>query len=287
MSFLELKNVSKGYGEGHNRTEVLSHMHLAIEEGEFVAIVGFSGSGKTTLMSLLAGLIEPDSGTVTMRGKPMQGAGPDRAIVFQNYSLLPWLTVEGNVALAVDQVFPDWSKKQRRDHVHACIKTVGLSHAYFKRPSELSGGMRQRVSVARALAMRPEVLLLDEPLSALDALTRSQLQDEFVSIWENDRRTVVLITNDVDEGILLADRIIPLTPGPRATLGPSFAVTLPRPRQREAINHDPEFKRIRNQVVSYLVDVRDRSRSNATERAPRKRPDLKPADLRGPFVNRI
>ena len=287
MGFLELNNVSKGYGEGYERTEVLSHLQLSIEEGEFVAIVGFSGSGKTTLMSLLAGLVTPDSGTVTMNGKPITGAGPDRAIVFQNYSLLPWMTVEDNVALAVDQVFADWPKEKRRQHVHKSIETVGLSHAYFKRPHELSGGMRQRVSVARALAMRPKILLLDEPLSALDALTRSQLQDEFVSIWEQDRRTVVLITNDVDEGILLADRIVPLTPGPRATLGPSFNVSLERPRDREALNHDPEFKRIRNQVVGYLVDVRDKSRKTATDRTTRPRPDLQPADLRGPFVNRI
>jgi nitrate/nitrite transport system ATP-binding protein len=280
MSFLELSHVSKSYGEGLGRTEVLGRLNLAVEEGEFVAIVGFSGSGKTTLMSLLAGLIEPDSGAVTMRGERITGAGPERAIVFQNYSLLPWLTVEQNVALAVDQVFPSWTREERRRHVHECIATVGLSHAYFKRPHELSGGMRQRVSVARALSMRPEVLLLDEPLSALDALTRAQLQDEFVSIWEKDKRTVVLITNDVDEGILLADRIIPLTPGPRATLGPSFSVTLERPRSREALNHDPEFKRIRNQVLGYLEDVRTRSRADATIRTVRKRPDLKPVDFR-------
>lgn len=288
MSLLELNHVSKGYGAGHERTEVLSNINLAIEDGEFVAIVGFSGSGKTTLISLIAGLVQADSGKVMMDGKEVTEAGPDRAIVFQNYSLLPWLTVEGNIRLAVDQVFPDWSKKQREDHVAKYIDMVSLSHASFKRPHELSGGMRQRVSVARALAMSPRVLLLDEPLSALDALTRSTLQDELTTIWERDRKTVILITNDVDEGILLADRIIPLTPGPKATLGPSFPVRLDRPRNREAMNHDPEFKRIRNKVVDYLTEVRDRAHGKVAATAPKRNaPTAKPIDVRGPRVSGV
>src|SRR4051812_28931089 len=178
MPLLELRNVSKSYLQGSGRTEVLHDVNLAIEEGEFVAIVGFSGSGKTTLISAIAGLIEPDSGQITLQGKRVTQAGPDRGVVFQNYSLMPWLTVHGNISLAVDAVFPKWTSRQRDDHTRKYIEMVGLSHAMERKPAELSGGMRQRVAVARALAMDPKILLLDEPLSALDALTRAKLQDE-------------------------------------------------------------------------------------------------------------
>ena len=181
MALLELQNVTKGFG-GEN--PVLKDINLGISKGEFVAIVGFSGAGKTTLISLIAGLVRPDSGTVTLNGTEITGPGPDRGIVFQNYSLLPWLTVYENVALAVDQVFGDWDAAKRLEHVERHIKMVNLSPARDKKPSELSGGMRQRVSVARALAMDPEILLLDEPLGALDALTRATLQDEISRIRE-------------------------------------------------------------------------------------------------------
>jgi len=210
MAFLELTSVSKGFGG----PPVLSSVNLAIERGEFVAIVGYSGSGKTTLISLIAGLTRPDSGTVKLNDLEITAPGPDRGMVFQNYSLLPWLTVTENIALAVDQVFPNHSAEKRRLLAATAIATVNLTPHAHKLPRELSGGQRQRVSVARALAMDPQILLLDEPLSALDALTRATLQDEFERIWEKDKKTVVLITNDVDEALLLADRIIPLTPGP-------------------------------------------------------------------------
>ncbi len=252
MALIELRDVEKSY-KNHC---VLSGVNLEIQEGEFVAILGFSGSGKTTLISLLAGLTQATSGTVTMRGKPIVAPGPERGVVFQNYSLLPWMTTFDNVDLAVSSVHPDWTREKRREHVTRYLEMVNLGHALGKRPSELSGGMRQRVSVARALAMNPEVLLLDEPLSALDALTRASLQDEIVRIWQRDKRTVVLITNDVDEGLLMADRIVPLTPGPNATLGPSFPVHIERPRDRRAMNHDPEFKRLRNEVIRYLSGAR-------------------------------
>jgi nitrate/nitrite transport system ATP-binding protein len=255
MAFLELKNVCKSYGAGNARTDILHDVSLSIEEGEFVAIVGFSGSGKTTLISTIAGITTPDSGTITMNGKSVKGAGPDRGIVFQSYSLMPWLTVRGNVSLAVDATFPQWRKSQRAAHVARYIEMVGLSHATDRRPAELSGGMRQRVAVARALCMQPQVLLMDEPLSALDALTRAKLQDEIEAIWERERKTVVLITNDVDEAILLADRIIPLTTGPRATLGPEFKVNLPRPRDRKAVNHDHEYQALRARITQYLLDM--------------------------------
>ncbi|MBI5024705.1 MAG: ABC transporter ATP-binding protein [Candidatus Omnitrophica bacterium] len=258
MAFLELNNVSKSYvsGPGGKRLPVLENINLKVEEGEFIAIVGFSGSGKTTLISLIAGLLNPDEGEILLRGQPVLSPGPDRGVVFQNYSLLPWLSVYGNVRLAVGKAFPSWLPRQKDRQTHKFIDLVKLTPAVAKYPRELSGGMRQRVAVARALAMNPQMLLLDEPLSALDALTRATLQDEIEKIWEKERKTVILITNDVDEGILLADRIIPLNPGPSATLGPEFPITLPRPRNRQQLNHDARYKMIRNQIIEYLMDVR-------------------------------
>lgn len=255
MAFLELKGVSKAYGDPGGRTEVLKNINLSVEEGEFIAIVGFSGSGKTTLISTIAGLVTPDSGEVTLKGETIREPGPERGIVFQSYSLMPWLTVYGNVALAVDEVFSRENSRQRKARTLRYIDMVGLSHAIDRRPAELSGGMRQRVAVARALAMSPEILLLDEPLSALDALTRAKLQDEIERIWEQDKRTVVLITNDVDEAILLADRVIPLLPGPNASLGKEFKVSLPRPRDHVTIGEDPAFKELRREITGYLMKI--------------------------------
>jgi len=280
MAFLELKNVSKGFGPKTSRSEILSDINLQIEKGEFVTIVGYSGAGKTTLISLIAGLIGPDAGTITLNDLEITAPGPDRGIVFQNYSLLPWLTVYENIYLAVDQVFKNWAPAKKALHTEKYIEMVNLTPAREKRPSELSGGMRQRVSVARALSMDPQILLLDEPLSALDALTRATLQDEINRIWENDQKTVVLITNDVDEGILLSDRIIPLSAGPDATLGPSIPVNIPRPRDRKSINHDPRFKEIRATVVDYLLKSNARSRSAVTRTL--SLPDIEPEDLSVP-----
>ncbi len=260
MPILELSNVHKGFGPPNNRSEVLTDINLAIEENEFVAIVGFSGSGKSTLVNLLAGLETPDTGSVVFEDAPITGPHPDRGIVFQNYSLLPWLTVTGNVELAVKQVFPQMAKPERKQHVAKYIEMVNLTPASWKRPKELSGGMRQRVSVARTLAMQPKLLLLDEPLGALDALTRAQLQDEILNIWDREKKTVVLITNDVDEAVLMADRIIPLTPGPKATLGQPFRVDLQRPRDRTTLNFNPDFKRIRNRVTNYLMDLNEEAK---------------------------
>jgi nitrate/nitrite transport system ATP-binding protein len=264
MALLEISGLSKSYGTGAARTEVLHDVNLSIEAGEFVAIVGFSGSGKTTLISTIAGLLTPDSGEIRLRDKPITTAGPDRGVVFQSYSLMPWLTVEGNIALAVDAVYPQWTKEQRREHVAKQIELVGLAHAAGRRPAQLSGGMRQRVAVARALATNPEILLLDEPLSALDALTRGRLQDEIEALWRRERKTVVMVTNDVDEALLLADRIIPLLPAPRATLGREFRVEQSRPRNRHAANHDAEYRRLRAEITQYLIDA-DRQRAQPEE----------------------
>jgi len=255
MPILALQAVSKGYGEGDARARVLKDVSLAVEPGEFVAIVGFSGSGKTTLINLMAGLTQPDSGKVLFKGAPLTEPGPERGVVFQNYSLMPWLSVRGNIALAVDSVLAGRPAEERRRRVDRYISMVGLAHAADRKPAELSGGMRQRVSVARALAMDPEVLLLDEPLSALDALTRAKLQDEIEAIWREEKKTVVLITNDVDEAILLADRIIPLNPGPDATFGPQFRVSFARPRERSAMNDHPVYKSLRAAINQHLLDV--------------------------------
>lgn len=280
MAFLELSHVRKGFGTGSERTEILHDIQLSIKEGEFVAIVGYSGSGKTTLISMIAGLLQPDSGTVTLEGQNVLEPSPDRAIVFQNYSLLPWLNVYENVALAVDQVFPTWSSVARREQVEKYVEMVNLTPALLKRPSELSGGMRQRVSVARALAMDPKILLLDEPLGALDALTRAVLQDEICRIWERDKKTVVLITNDVDEGILMADRIIPLSSGPKATLGASVDVKIDRPRDRKEINNNEDYRRIRKQVIDYLLGEGSKKRDALVKNLTL--PDLEPEDLTHP-----
>ncbi len=255
MSFLEISGVSKSYGENATRTDVLDDINLKVEEGEFIAIVGFSGTGKTTLISLLAGLIEPDKGGIIFKNKEIDGPHQDRGVVFQSYSLMPWLSVFGNVALAVDSVFKKKSVAERKAICDKYIEMVSLGHARDRKPSELSGGMRQRVAVARALAMQPELLLLDEPLSALDALTRAKLQDEFAAICDEEKKTIILITNDVDEAILLADRIIPLKPGTPATLGPEFKVPFQRPRDRGELNHDDNFIRLRAEVTEYLMEA--------------------------------
>ncbi|MEJ8473207.1 ABC transporter ATP-binding protein [Roseibium algae] len=255
MAFLEISNVSKSYGEGANRSDVLDDINLKVDEGEFIAIVGFSGTGKTTLISLLAGLIEPDSGGIIFKDKEISGPSPERGVVFQSYSLMPWLTVAGNVSLAVDSVFKKKPSSERKAIADKYIQMVGLGHAKDRKPTELSGGMRQRVAVARALAMQPELLLMDEPLSALDALTRAKLQDEFAAICEQEKKTIVLITNDVDEAILLADRIIPLKPGTPATLGPEFKVAFNRPRNRSEMNSDDDFIKLRAEITEYLMSV--------------------------------
>jgi nitrate/nitrite transport system ATP-binding protein len=252
---LELKNICKSYGEGNSKTSVLNNINLRIKEGEFIAIVGFSGSGKTTLISTIAGLIQADSGEVLKQNKTINAPGPDRGVVFQNYSLMPWLTVFENVALAVDEIFKDWPPAQRKAHTEKYVKMVNLGAARDKKPYELSGGMRQRVNVARALAANPDILLLDEPLSALDALTRGMLQDEILQIWEQEKKTVILITNDVDEAIYMADRVIPLNPGPNATLGPDFVVNIERPRNRTELNHNEAFKKTRADITQYLMAI--------------------------------
>jgi nitrate/nitrite transport system ATP-binding protein len=263
MAYFEAKGIGKSYGQNGTATHVLDSVDLSIERGEFVSVVGFSGSGKTTLVSILAGLLEPDRGSVLLEGRPAAGPSPKRAVVFQTYALLPWLTVFENVHLGVDEVFSSSSAEKRRAHTEKYVAMVGLAAAKDKKPAQLSGGMRQRVALARALALEPAILLMDEPLGALDALTRATLQDELARIHRQSGATMVLVTNDVDEAVLLADRIVPLGAGPRASLGPSFPVQIDRPRDRRAMNHDPAYKLVRKQVIEFLM-------SSSAERRARK-----------------
>ncbi|WP_340200639.1 ABC transporter ATP-binding protein [Ascidiimonas sp. W6] len=277
MAYLELNNIYKNYGEGDNLTEVLSNINLSIEEGEFVAIVGFTGSGKTTLVNLINGLLQPTSGEVLFKGEPVKGTSHERGVIFQNYSLLPWLTVGQNIAMAVREAFPKENSKTIKQRVAEYVEMVHLTPAMNKRPKELSGGMRQRVAVARALAMDPEMIIMDEPLGALDALTRGNLQDEILNIWNKDKRTALLITNDVDEGIYMADRIIPLRPGPKATLGPEFKINIDRPRDKTALNDNPDFKKTRNAIIEYLMDIGEERKS--VSKKVYQLPDLRPKDF--------
>src|SRR6266850_6168701 len=265
--YLEVRGLEKTYRAATGTVRVLGGVDLSLEDGEFVAIVGYSGSGKTTLVSLIAGLVAPDAGTIVLDGAPVTEPGPERGIVFQQYSLLPWMSVYDNVALAVDAVNPGVAGPERRRLTEEFIALVNLSEATWKRPRELSGGMRQRVAVARGLAMRPKLLLMDEPFSALDALTRATLQDELLRIWGERRSTVIMVTNDVDEAILLADRIYPMTPGPDAVLGPAIEVGLPRPRQRRHMSLEPAYQKARRALVEFL---RGRSRLASTAGHPRE-----------------
>ena len=266
MSILEFKNVSKSFGTGIHEAHVLNDINLSVKEGEFLVLLGFSGTGKTTLINLMAGLEMPTKGEVTFKGERIKEPGRERGVIFQSYSLMPWLTVNGNVGLAVDTMFPNLSKADRAAKVDHYVQMVGLGHAATRRPAELSGGMRQRVNVARALAMDPEMLLLDEPLSALDALTRANLADEIEGIWDANKKTCVLITNDVDEAILLADRIIPLNPD--GTLAEPIKVDIPRPRDRIAMNNDAGFKKLRAEVTTYLMDVGIAAKVEETKTLP-------------------
>jgi nitrate/nitrite transport system ATP-binding protein len=270
---ITLNQVSKSYGE-HS---VLNDINFEVKEGEFVCIVGYSGSGKTTLVNLIAGLIKPNVGTVSLHGKLIEEPSQDIGVVFQNYSLLPWLSVYDNIGLAVKQCFPELSASDSQSHIERYIAMVNLTPARDKKPSELSGGMRQRVSLARTLAMEPKVLLLDEPLGALDALTRSVLQDEISNICQKNKKTVILITNDPDEGIYLADRIIPLTAGPGATLGTPLIIDLPRPRTREMVKNNRQFIAIKHELITSLVNSKKERKQQSVVRLVL--PDIEPENL--------
>ncbi|MHC8491953.1 ABC transporter ATP-binding protein [Thalassospira sp. SM2505] len=254
--FLSVQNLTKRFQapKGGEGLTVFENVNLGIEKGEFVCIIGHSGCGKSTILNILAGLDEPSDGAVIMNGKEVAGPSLDRGIVFQNYSLLPWLSALKNVTFAVQARYKSWSKKQVHDHSMKYLEMVGLAGgAELRKPSQLSGGMRQRVSIARAFAIQPELLLLDEPFGALDALTRGSIQDELIRIWSGSDQTVFMITHDVDEAILLADRILLMTNGPYARVAESVQVEIERPRERANIIHHPDYYDIRNHLVEFLA----------------------------------
>ncbi len=251
--YLKFEQVGMSFRRGQMATEVLRDVNLRIEQGEFVSLIGHSGCGKSTLLNILGGLLKSTSGEVFLEGKVVDDPGPDRAIVFQNHSLLPWLTVYGNIAIAVDKVFgSSKSRAERHDWVMHNLELVQMAQAKDKRPHEVSGGMKQRVGIARALAMQPKVLLMDEPFGALDALTRAHLQDSVMEIHARLGNTVMMITHDVDEAVLLSDRVVMMTNGPAATIGEILTVDLPRPRRRLELATDAEYASCRAAVLEFL-----------------------------------
>ena len=261
--FVEIQYLAKRFPDADGgELTVFENANFGIDKGEFVCIIGHSGCGKSTIMNILAGLDEASEGVVLMNDKEVVGPSLDRGVVFQNYSLLPWLTTLKNITFGVQARWPDWSKEQVIEHSMKFIDLVGLKGTEQRKPSQLSGGMRQRVSIARAFATQPELLLLDEPFGALDALTRGMIQEELIKIWNETQQTVFMITHDVDEAILLADRILLMTNGPHARIAESVKVSIPRPRKRTDIIHHEAYYLIRNHLVDFLVN---RSRDLAGE----------------------
>jgi nitrate/nitrite transport system ATP-binding protein len=259
--YLQIQGVAQTFKTAKGDFPALRNIDLTVGKGEFVTLIGHSGCGKSTLLNLIAGLTMPTEGTLICANREIAGPGPERAVVFQNHSLLPWLTCFENVYLGVERVFgqsgvvdgkPKEDKAQLTARTHAALDMVGLSHAAFKRPGEISGGMKQRVGIARALAMEPQVLLMDEPFGALDALTRAKLQDELLAIVANTQSTVVMVTHDVDEAVLLSDKIVMMTNGPAATIGEVLSVELPRPRSRVTLADDPAYLHYRKAVIDFL-----------------------------------
>jgi len=254
-SYLRIDHLSKSFKRGSNETEVLHDVTLAIERGEYVSIIGHSGCGKSTLLNIVAGLLPTTTGGVLLENREVNEPGPDRAVVFQNHSLLPWLTVYDNVSIAVNKVFgARKSRAERHAWVMHNLELVQMGHARDKRPAEISGGMKQRVGLARALAMEPKVLLLDEPFGALDALTRAHLQDSVMAIHAKLGNTVLMITHDVDEAVLLSDRIVMMTNGPAARIGEVLDVPLARPRKRLSLAADPTYLKCRQRVLEFLYE---------------------------------
>jgi nitrate ABC transporter ATP-binding subunit len=252
VPFLEFRDVGQVFHTRRGDFEALREVNLQVSQGEFLCVIGHSGCGKSTLLNMVSGFLNPSSGSVNLRGVPIERPGPDRMVVFQNYSLLPWQTVEQNVELAVKAARPELSATARADVVQHHLEMVGLLEARQKRPAQISGGMRQRVAIARALAVQPEVLVLDEPFGALDAITKEELQEELLAIWREHKPTVLMITHDIDEALFLADRIVMMTNGPAATIGEILTVPFERPRSYQAIQEDPRYGQLRNHALDFL-----------------------------------
>ena len=251
-AYLEVDHASVIFNTRKGPFHALDHVHIEIAEGEVVSIIGHSGCGKSTVLNLIAGLQEPTGGGVLLQGREISGPSPERAVVFQNHSLLPWLSCYGNIELAVDRVYPQESKTLRHERIMAALALVGLTASKDKRPHEISGGMKQRVGIARALAMEPKVLLMDEPFGALDALTRAQLQDSLLEIHAKLKNTIVMVTHDVDEAVLMSDRVVMMNNGPAATVGQILNVDLARPRDRLKLAEDSHYTHLRAEVLRFL-----------------------------------
>ncbi|MFN9174998.1 MAG: nitrate ABC transporter ATP-binding protein [Synechocystis sp.] len=252
--FVVIEGVSKVYPTPRGPYTVLEDVNLTVNEGEFICVIGHSGCGKSTLLNMVSGFAYPTDGSVTVQGKQVTEPGPDRMVVFQNYALLPWLTAFENVYLAVDAVNPNKSEAEKRAIVKDHLAMVGLTEAMDKKPPQISGGMKQRVSIARALAIRPQVLVLDEPFGALDAITKEELQEELLQIWNDHRCTVLMITHDIDEALFLADRLVMMTNGPHANIGEIMTIPFPRPRDRDRIMEDPQYYQLRNYALDFLYN---------------------------------
>lgn len=255
MAYLMIDHVSKSFPShaGDGRVCIFQDVTLKIDQGEFVTVIGHSGCGKSTLLNIIAGLETPSEGGIILNGKETSGPGLDRMVVFQSFALMPWMTVFDNIAIAVRSAYRDWTKTQVTAHVNKYIQLVGLQGAERRRPAALSGGMKQRVGLARAFSIEPKVLLLDEPFAQIDALTRGTIQEELIQMWNTTRNTVFMVTHDVDEAILLSDRIMLMTNGPPARIAEIVDVTIPRPRARETVIEDPNYYKIRNHIIHFLV----------------------------------
>jgi len=251
-AYLNFSGVGQVFHTKRGPFEALKDINLQVAQGEFICVIGHSGCGKSTLLNMVSGFLQPSSGSVTLDDVPIDRPGPDRMVVFQNYSLLPWKTVEQNVALAVKAARPELDAAARTAVIDHHLEMVGLLEARHKRPAQISGGMRQRVAIARALAVRPDVLVLDEPFGALDAITKEELQEELLAIWRENKPTVLMITHDIDEALFLADRVVMMTNGPSATIGEIMEVPFERPRSFEAIQDDPRYGQLRNHALDFL-----------------------------------
>jgi nitrate/nitrite transport system ATP-binding protein len=273
---LQVQDLSKRYGS----IAVFEHVNFAIGKGEFVCIIGHSGCGKTTILNILAGLDTASEGVVVMDNRELAGPSLERGVVFQGHALMPWLSVMSNIAFAVKSRWPQWTRTQIQIHCQKFIDMVGLTGSEHKKPAQLSGGMKQRVGIARAFAIQPKMLLLDEPFGALDALTRGVIQDELLRICAATHQTVFMITHDVDESILLADRILLMSNGPDACIAEIVENTLPKPRDRPTIHHDPQYYRIRNHLVDFLVN-RSKLYQTGEARRPAHPPVVRPGLVEG------
>lgn len=283
--YLILDNVTKSYPSLNGTAVIVKDFNLRLKKGEFVCLIGHSGCGKSTVLSMVAGLSDMTSGGMILAGKELLGAGPDRGVVFQSPCLLPWLTAFDNVMLGVDQAFYTASREERTQIVEYYLTMVGLGESMHKYPGDMSQGMRQRVGIARAFALSPKMLLLDEPFGMLDSLTRMELQEVLLELWRKDRKTALMVTHDVDEALFLSDRVICMTDGPEAEVGEVLEVTFSRPRNRSALMVDPEFYRLREQLISFLSDRAGRKKLSPTP--PDLTPTAKPQHIKTTAISQI